>query len=73
MSDFVAVSLRFANCNNGANGGGFTLNCNNDAGNSWWNNGAALTLSLFGILIKCSYVSTHQELKYSYIRHALVR
>lgn len=46
MSAFVAVSLRFANCNNEANGGDFALNCNNDAGNAWWNNGSAVTLSI---------------------------
>ena len=36
-----AVSLRFGNCNNGANCGGRYLNFNNTAGNANWNIGSA--------------------------------
>ena len=37
----VAVCLRFANCNNGQNGGPRARNWNNTVGDVWWNNGAA--------------------------------
>lgn len=43
-ADIVPVSLRFACCSHGADGGGFTLACLHAAGNSGWNDGAALML-----------------------------
>lgn len=41
----VRIVLRGSNSNNGDQVGPFYLNLNNDVGNSWWNNGADLSLA----------------------------
>ena len=53
----TAVSLRFGNCNNGANAGVWARNLNNAAANAWWNNGASLNIYHMEYKPKCSHRS----------------